>query len=162
MTETKGRAIFKKGRWMDGRCWLLHNVLKSLYAEDPAKWHTQEELVGLCNESVGEAYSISNSSRSHNRCIGLWIDAQAINACPVPDHIVVIRETMMKMATPEEAAEMASDLHSRALAMLKRESDINSKIRRDGQGKVPGIDGKSAQPFHDAFGTDNPGPKASI
>lgn len=138
---------------MTDRQWKIYNAIKE----------AGEEGIGqkaLCQASgltyAPSATNCKNDDRG-DHCKQLAKEIDAINASPEVEKTIVTNHYRYKLGSEEECLAYCSKLRERAIRILRREGQIMSKIRKNGQGKLVScqgrqIDGKSkARGFVEAF-----------
>ena len=145
------------------RQWWLYGFVKKTTSLQPGKWLSQDEIVegiwGDLSYCHDDKYEINENPRSHDRCILIWLDVEAINKSPEVDKIILVNDHSYKMAVGyDEANEFyLESIRKRAIASLVRYSNAKRKCRADGQGKLLSLDLKpideesKAKAFIEAF-----------
>ena len=121
----------KRENKLNTRQWAFYNFLKRQALKDETEWLTKYEI----NWWV-DGYELNTSETAHDECSLMNNDRIAINNSGEVDKLILVKDNKFKIATYEEAIEMSKDLYNQALKLLNRMSIINSKIKRDGQGKL--------------------------
>lgn len=144
---------------MTPRQWWLYRYLLE---RDPNEWVDLKTICEDCDCDIlytGERYTYTTSAKSHNPCVAIYLDVEAINESPEVDKIILYRERKLKFPTSIEEAEehYLSDLLKRGRKILARYGQAVRKLSKDGQGKilsnrlVPINDSKGAKEFVEAL-----------
>ena len=149
------------------RQWWLYDFVKKATSSQPGKWLSQDEIVeGIwCDLSYchDDKYEINENPRSHDRCILIWLDVEAINKSPEVDKVILVNDHSYKMAVSYEEADTfyLGQIRKRAIASLVRYSNAKRKCKADGQGKLLSLDLKpideesKAKAFIEAYVDEN-------
>jgi hypothetical protein len=121
---------------MNPRQWATYRLIESNSLEGRTTT-LNEVFANYCAaEHPSDGYRWNESDKRGNKCRAVWDDIQTINNSLEIDKIVVVENYTYRIGTEEECEAYWRYLHSKAMSLLKRASDVACKMQRNFQGKL--------------------------